>query len=325
MIPARPKARSLAGATVLQLVPALRDDSVGQAAVDVALTLLQSGARAIVAGEDGPLVGELRAFGGEWLPMRTDTVNPLLISRNSRQLQKLIAGERIDIVHAHCAAAAWSAIAATDRMPVFLVTSFPDRLTTAAWPLSLFQKSLTRGDKVIAPSSHISRALIERNKIPPDRIAVVPRSVDTAKFNPAAVNVERVAALRRAWGLLPQMRVVLIPGRIAPWNGQMSMIDAARLMVGGGDRNVAFIFVGEDRGQVRYRRALIRRAHEHGIDTLIRLVGHYADMPTALAAADVVVIPSIEAPLSGRAAAEAQAIGRPVVTTSVGALPENLL
>ncbi|HEY0300748.1 MAG TPA: glycosyltransferase family 4 protein, partial [Rhizomicrobium sp.] len=147
----------------------------------------------------------------------------------------------------------------------------------------------------------------------------------TAKFNPAAVNVERVAALRRAWGLLPQMRVVLIPGRIAPWNGQMSMIDAARLMVGGGDRNVAFIFVGEDRGQVRYRRALIRRAHEHGIDTLIRLVGHYADMPTALAAADVVVIPSIEAPLSGRAAAEAQAIGRPVVTTSVGALPENLL
>ena len=59
VIAARPKARSLAGATILQLVPALRDDSVGQAAVDVALTLLQSGARAIVAGEDGPLVARL--------------------------------------------------------------------------------------------------------------------------------------------------------------------------------------------------------------------------------------------------------------------------
>ena len=73
------KPRSLAGAAILQLVPALRDDPAGHAAVDIALTLLQSGARAIVAGDGGPLVGELRAFGGEWLPMPNDTVNPLRI------------------------------------------------------------------------------------------------------------------------------------------------------------------------------------------------------------------------------------------------------
>jgi hypothetical protein len=60
---------SLAGATILQLVPSLRDDPAGRAAVDIALTLLQAGARAIVAGNSGALVDELRAFGGEWLPM----------------------------------------------------------------------------------------------------------------------------------------------------------------------------------------------------------------------------------------------------------------
>jgi glycosyltransferase involved in cell wall biosynthesis len=319
------KPRSLAGATILQLVPALRDDPAGHAAVDIALTLVQSGARAIVAGSDGPLVGELRALGGEWLPMPTDTVNPLRIARNTRHLQKLIAGERIDIVHAQSAGAAWSALSATDRMPVFLVTSFPERLAEDSWPRTLFQSSLARSDRVIAPSSYISRAMIDRYKIPADKITVIPRALDTAKFNPAAVNVDRVAALRRAWGLLPQMRVALIPGRVAPWNGQITMIDAARLMVAAGDRNIAFVFVGEDRGHTRYRNVLKRRAREHGIETLIRFVGHYADMPTALAAADVVVIPSLEPPLSGRAAGEAQALGRPVVTTSVGALPDNLL
>jgi len=322
---ARGKPRSLAGATILQMVPALRDDATGHAAVDVALTLLQSGARAIVAGGDGPLVGELRAFGGEYLPMHCDSFNPLRIRGNANRLQKLIAGERIDIVHAHCAPAAWSAIAATDKQPVFLVTSFPDRLATDSWPGTMLRGSLARGDRVIAPSSYISRAMIERYKIPPERIAVIPRALDTAAFSPAAINTDRVAALRRAWGLLPQMRVVLVPGRLAPWNGQMSMVDAARLMIGGGDRNIAFVFAGDDRGQVRYRHALRRRAREHGIDTLIRLVGHCADMPTALAAADVVVIPALQAPLTGRDAAEAQAIGRPVVTTSVGALPENVL
>ena len=321
----RRKPRSLAGATILQLVPALRDDPAGHAAVDIALTLLQSGARAIIAGDGGPLVGELRAFGGEWLPMPNDTFNPLRIRGNAKQLASLIAGERIDIVHAQSAGGAWSAIAATDRMPVFLVTSFPDRVTTGIWPRTSLHGSLARGDRVIAPSSYVSRAMIERYKIAPDRITVIPRAVDTARFSPQAVNGERVAALRRAWGVLPHMRVVLITGRIAPWNGQASMIEAARLVVGGRDRNIAFVFAGEDRGQARYARSLRRRAAMHGVDTLVRMVGHCADMPTALAAADVVVVAALEPPLSGREVTQAQAIGRPVIATTVGVLPENVL
>jgi glycosyltransferase involved in cell wall biosynthesis len=317
--------RSLAGATILQLVPALRDDPPGHTAVDIALALLQSGARAIIASEGGPLVGEVRAFGGEWLPMTNDTYNPLRIRGNTRRIANLIASERIDIVHAHSAGAAWSAIAATDRMPVFTVTSFPDQLAAESWPSTLFGRSLTRGDRVIAPSSYVSRAVIERYKIAPDRITVIPHAVDTVGFSPAAVSADRIAALRRVWGILPQMRVVLVPGRIAPWNGQMSMIDAARVLVGGGGRNIAFVFAGEDRGQARYARALRRQARMHSIDTLCRMVGHCADMPAAYAVADVVVVPALEPPLAGRAVAEAQAIGRPVVTTTVGVLPENVL
>jgi glycosyltransferase involved in cell wall biosynthesis len=125
--------------------------------------------------------------------------------------------------------------------------------------------------------------------------------------------------------LLPQMRIVLVSGRVAPWNGQMSMVDAARLLTAGGDRNIAFVFAGEDRSNMRYAASLRQRAQLHGIDTLCRFVGHCPDMPAALAAADVVVVPALQPPISGRAVAEAQAVGRPVVTTSIGMLPENLL
>jgi glycosyltransferase involved in cell wall biosynthesis len=321
----RTKARALAGATILQLAPAMRDDPAGHAAVNIALTLLQSGARAIVAGDGGPLVGEIRAFGGEWLPMPNDTYNPLRIKSNAREIAKLISAERVDIVHAQSAGAAWSALAAIDRMPVYLVTSFPDQLPADSWPRKQFGGSLARGDRVLAPSSYVSRAMIERYKIPPERITVIPRAVDTAAFSPAAVSADRIASTRRAWGLLPHMRVVLVPGRIAPWNGQLSMIDAARLLVGNGGRNFSFVFVGEDRGQPRYARELRQRAAMHGIDTLCRFAGQCTDMPAALAAADVVVVPALEPPLSGRDAAEAQALGRPVIATTVGALPENVL
>lgn len=321
----RRKPRSLAGATILQIVPALTDDPAGHAAVDIALALLQSGARALVAGDGGPLVGDLRAFGGEWLPMPNDTFNPLRINSNARKLAHLIAGERVDIVHAQSAGSAWSAISATRRMPVFLVTSFPDEVAAHSWPGTSLRSSLARGDRVIAPSSYVSRAMIERYKISPERISVVPRSVDTVKFNPAAVSADRIASIRRIWGVLPQMRVVLVAGRLAPWNGQMSVIEAARLLVAGGDRNFTLVFAGDERGEGAYVKSLWARARQHSIDTLCRIVGHPADMPAALAAADIVVTPSLKPPLSGRAVAEAQAIGRPVIATTVGVLPENVL
>jgi glycosyltransferase involved in cell wall biosynthesis len=323
MSAARP--RSLAGATILQVVPSLRDGPSGNTAVDIALTLLQAGARAIVAGDEGTLVSELRTFGGEFVRMPNDTLNPLRILRNTRALTKLIASERVDIVHAQSAGAAWSALAATHKQPVYLVTSFPNLLPGHSYVGNILRSSLARGDRVIAPSAYVSRAMIERYKLKPDRITVIPRAVDTASFSPAAVSADRIAALRRVWGVLPDMRVVLVPGRVAPWNGQMSMIDAARLIVGGGNRNIVFVLAGEDLSHPRYARSVRRQARLHGIDTLCRFVGHCADMPAALAAADVVVVPSLEPPLSGRAAAEAQAMGRPLVATTVGMLPENLL
>ena len=321
----RGKPRSLAGATVLQIVPALTDDPAGHAAIDIASTLLQSGARAIVAGDGGPLAGELRALGGEWLPMVNDTINPLRIRQNTRTIAKLIAGERLDIVHAQSAGGAWSAIEAVKKQPVFLVTSFPDKLAADAWPATVFRASLARGDRVIAPSSYVSLAMIARYKIPPARITVIPRSVDTAAFSPAAISSDRIAATRRLWGLLPHMRVVLVSGRVAPWNGQMSVVDVARLLTADGNRNIAFVFAGEDRQNAAYARALRRRARMHGVDTLCRFIGHCPDMPAAIAAADLVVVPALQPPISGRAVSEAQAVGRPVIATSIGMLPENLI
>jgi glycosyltransferase involved in cell wall biosynthesis len=319
------QARSLAGATIVQVVPSLRDGPSGNTAVDIALTLLQSGARAIVAGDDGPLVNELRAFGGEFVRMPNDTLNPLRIRANASALTKMIASERVDIVHAQSAGAAWSALVATHKQPVYLVTSFPDRLPGHSYIGNTLRGSLARGNRVIAPSAYVARTMIERYKLASDRITVIPRGVDTTTFSPAAISADRIAALRRVWAVLPEARVVLVLGRLAPWNGQMSVVDAARLIVSGGERNIVFVFAGDDRTQPRFARNIRQQATLHGIDTLCRFVGHCPDMPAALAAADVVVVPSLEPPLSGRAAAEAQAMGRPLIATTVGVLPENLL
>src|SRR5665213_1421858 len=86
--------RALAGATVLQIVSSLADEPAARATLDIAHALVRAGARAIIAGQDGVLVNELKSFGGEWLPFANTTVNPLRLRRNAEALTRFVAAER---------------------------------------------------------------------------------------------------------------------------------------------------------------------------------------------------------------------------------------
>src|SRR5882724_6121802 len=153
--------RTLAGATILQIVPALRESPVARTAVNVAHALLQSGARALIAADDGPLVAELKAFGGEWVPLVNATVNPFKLRRSARTLEQLIASERVDIVHAQSIGGAWSANMAAAQIAVWLVTTLPDAPAVSGIG-AYWAGALARGDRVITPSNFAAAPVMAR-------------------------------------------------------------------------------------------------------------------------------------------------------------------
>src|ERR1700716_3213409 len=262
--------RTLAGATILQIVPALREEPVARTAVNVAYGLLQSGARALIAADDGALVAELKAFGGEWVPLVNATANPFKLRSGTRVLEHLIASERVDIVHAQSIGGAWIANMAAAQIAVWLVTTLPDvpavRGLRAYWA-----GALARGDRVIAPSNYAAAPVMARYDLPP----------------------ERIEALRKAWRIPDDARIVLVPGRVAPWNGQMILPDIARALTDVGARGFVFVVAGEHRSYKKYARFVAKEAHAKGVHSMIRLTGHCRDMPAALAAADTVLVTAI--------------------------------
>lgn len=317
--------RTIAGATVLQIVPSLRESSVGHTTVNVARALVQAGARAIVASESGPLVEQLKSFGGEWMPYPGTTFNLLKLRRNVEWLANLLMREPIDIVHAKSAGAAWCALPAVERVTTKFVTELPD-LPYAQMLLGAFHlRAVSSGDRVIVHSIFDARPMVDRFEVPPQRVAVIPRAIDTRTFDPAAVVPSRVASLRQSWGVPSGARVVLIPGRVAAWNGQITLVPAARILVEQGMRGVTFVIVGDDQRHPRYVQSILKRAQAENVQTVFRVVGEIPDMPAALAGADIVAVPYIKPPVTGRVVAEAQAMARPVITTSAGALAEGLL
>jgi glycosyltransferase involved in cell wall biosynthesis len=117
--------------------------------------------------------------------------------------------------------------------------------------------------------------------------------------------------------------VILVPGPIAPWNGQMVLADAVRILAQNGLHDTVFVLVGDTNDP--HAKEVAARCIAQSIDGLVVQIGPCADMPAAFAAADIVVAPSVEAPMLGRRVAQAQAMGRPVVTSAVGVLQEHVV
>ena len=131
--------------------------------------------------------------------------------------------------------------------------------------------------------------------------------------------------LRRGWKIGRGQRVMLVPGRIDPAKGQLTLVEAARMLTNGGLRGVVFVLAGDNRQHFDYAKKIAAQAEAHGVAHLIRQIGVCPDMAGAYLATDFVAIPQIEPPAFPLAAAEAMAMARPVIASNVGALPEIVL
>ncbi|MDJ1157589.1 glycosyltransferase [Chelatococcus sp. SYSU_G07232] len=318
-------AHPLAGRTVLQIVPELETGGAERTTVDVAAGLAAVGARALVATEGGRLVGELQAKGGVWIPFPARTKNPFVMLLNVRRLIRLCLDEGVGIVHARSRAPAWSALAAARTLDLPFVTTYHGSYAGRSAVKIRYNSVMARGDVVIANSHYTADLILKAHPFARDHLRVIHRGTDLAAFSPAAVAPERVEALRRAWSIAPHERIVLLAARLTGWKGQKVLIEAAKLLVERGLRDVVFVLAGDHQGRDAYVKELDSLIAGNRLEGVVRRVGHCADMPAAFLAASVVTVPSTEPEAFGRVAVEAQAMGTPVVVSDLGAVPETVL
>ena len=134
---------------------------------------------------------------------------------------------------------------------------------------------------------------------------------------------QRVAAVRRAWGLAhdDRRRIILCAARLTSWKGQGTAIEALARR----SRDNAILILAGLEDSETYADALRRLAVERGVADMVRLVGQIDDMPAALLTADIVLAPSLQAESFGRSVVEAAAMGRPVIASAIGAHLETVV
>jgi glycosyltransferase involved in cell wall biosynthesis len=319
------RSHPLAGRTILQIIPELDAGGAERTAVDIAAGLVAVGARALVASEGGRLVGELQAKGGVWASFPAATKNPFAMLRNVRKLARLCHDEGVALVHARSRAPAWVALGATRALNLPFVTTFHGSYAGRSSVKLLYNSVMARGDVVIANSQYTADLIRSHYPQAEERIRVIHRGTELSVFSPSAVAPERVQALRRSWGVAPHERVVLLAARLTGWKGQKVLVEAAAKLKAAGMSDLAFVLAGDHQGRDAYVRDLDGMVASLGLEAVVRRVGHCTDMPAAFLAASVVTVPSTEPEAFGRTAVEAQAMGTPVVTSELGAVPETVL
>lgn len=314
--------RSLA---VLVTVPTLDIGAADEGAIELARILAAAGHRPVVVARGGRFEDEIARIGGTFVRLDTASHNPLVIARNIGRLRRLVLQYGCDAVHAHGRASAWSAWAAaraTGRP--FLTTcytGFREQNRLKHW----YNGVMARADRMIAVSEQIGDLMVERHGMPWERLAVVHPGLDLAGFDPAGIVPDRIVAARKAWGVPPETRVVLFPGRIIRRRGHHVAVQAAWRLKEKGLRDFLFVFAGEDGGRSRYSGELWDQVLSSGTADVVRLTGPSADPAACCAAASVIVSAAIQLEGLPRGLVEGMAMARPVIASDLAAGPEAVL
>jgi glycosyltransferase involved in cell wall biosynthesis len=313
----------LTGRVILQVVPELETGGAEITTMEMAEAIVKAGGRALIASEGGALESQIRAAGGELFHLPVASKNPLTMWRNVGRLAALMRAENIDIIHGRSRAPCWSALFAARRTGRPYLATYHSKVHARPRAKIFYNSVMTLGKLTIANSHFTATRIAAIHKTPDAQLRVIPRGCDPEALDPTRFGAAEKAGKRAEWGIDQNAFVILCPARLTRWKGQHVLIDAlARLSA---PIKPYLVCVGGAQGRDDYIEELRALAAAGNMADRLVLAGHENNMPLAYAAADLAVLPSIEAEPFGRTTIEAQAAALPVIASNDGGFRETVI
>jgi len=172
------------------------------------------------------------------------------------------------------------------------------------------RRTLNQADRLVTVSTAMKAELIKRG-YPKSKISVVYNGVDEALFHPL-----NQAESRRQLNLPSDRKILLFVGTLSRYKGIDLLLSAFQAL---DNPEIRLIFIG----QGSERQLIEDFITEHSLQDRVLLTGAvpHSQLPFYYAASDVVVLPSLAEGVPN-VILEALAMGKPVVATKVGGIPE---
>lgn len=240
-------------------------------------------------------------------------LRPRALAASRRALAEVVTGSGADLIHAHGLTAGWLAATLPRRPP--LVVSVHNLVLDEvagrrrATTLRILEARLpARADAVIAISQGVAKRFARGAGA--EKVTVIAPVWE--RPHPSASPAE----VRAGLGLTSGQPLIVTVARLSPQKGLFDLLAAATLL-GPAAAEACWVVIGEGAQQAELEATITQR----GLDGRVVLAGPRHPATNELAAADVVVVPSLweSGPL---VVLEALDLARPVVSTAVGLAPD---
>jgi len=171
--------------------------------------------------------------------------------------------------------------------------------------------SLSRFADSIIANSNAGKYYAVAHGFPKGKMKVIPNGIDTERFYPAK---SEGIALRQAWGVAENERLIGVVGRIDPMKGIPIFLDAA-VHIKQQHSQVRLVWVGS--GEAKYEKEMRQLATQLGLDDVLIWAGRHTDMLAIYNALDIASSSSYGEGFPN-VIGEAMACGVPCVVTDVG-------
>jgi 2-deoxystreptamine N-acetyl-D-glucosaminyltransferase/2-deoxystreptamine glucosyltransferase len=174
-------------------------------------------------------------------------------------------------------------------------------------------RAARRASKVISLTTGTRAAIQNRTGLSDDKICVIPDTIEPDQFR-SLVDPAKAPELRERFGLRSRNPVVAYVGRIAHEKGWKHLIPVAKALA---HLRPRFLVIGDGPQRERMERDL----QSAGVREMFAITGFLPnrEVPSLLALADLVVMPSVHEEFGGTAL-EAFSLDRPVAGFEVGGL-----
>lgn len=267
----------------------------------------------------------LQSMGAQHITLPLKSKNPLVIFRNISKLRTIIRTYKVNVAHARSRGPAWSAFFACKKEKCAFITTVHGAYRTQNGFKKLYNSVMVRGDRFIAISEFIARYIKQTygdlKGVHLDRLLIIPRGIDCKAFDPQAVSPTRTEALAKQWRLPQNTPLIILPARLSPSKGHRVLLKALSYLP---HENFLCLFIGSDQGRSHYTASLQKDIRHLHLQDKVRITGNCQDMACAYKLTDIVINPSIVPEAFGRVIVEAQAMGKPVIASKLGA-PSDLI
>ncbi|MEW6614138.1 MAG: glycosyltransferase family 4 protein [Thermodesulfobacteriota bacterium] len=255
------------------------------------------------------------------VPSLIRRINPILDIQTLFRLYRIFLHEKPAIVHTHTSKAGilgrW--VSFFTRVPIAVHTphghifyGYYGRVKTKVFIL-IERVTAIITDRIIALTKREKEEHIQFNISKSHKFVVIHSGVPLENFSK---NLDNTDELKKNLGIHITDLIVGTIGRLVEIKGHRYLLDAARLVLNK-IANVTFLLIGD--GYLMTE--LIDYTYALGIENKVIFAGWRSDIPQLINTFDIFALPSLNEGM-GRVLVEAMAMGKPIVASDIGGIPD---